>query len=173
MTVCPVCEHPQPQGPECEVCGKRLVKGPTGADLVSPVDGLEPTSHPPADTGAERLAELEPTRHAAAAPADDRTPELEATRAAPVDVDAEPAPDVEPTAAGIPGDLPTVLPAVLSCRYCRTPAVSGERLCTRCGMRLPLPGGVREEAAAAAGRRCSCGTLVRGSLCPTCGARVA
>jgi hypothetical protein len=135
------------------------------------VEGLEPTGHAAVQAPPAILPELEPTRHAPAAPADDRTPDIEPTRAPPVDVEVAPAADLERTAAEIPGDAATPLPAVVTCRYCRTPAAPGERLCARCGMRLP---GVRTEPPAPAGEagwRCTCGTLVRGSLCPSCGAR--
>jgi hypothetical protein len=173
MIVCPVCEHAQAQGTECEVCGKRLARGPSLADLALPqVPDLEPTSHAPIDAPGERIAELEPTRHAAARHVPDAMPDLEATCAASVDVAVEPVPDVEPTSAPIPGDTPTALPAVTTCRYCRTPAAAGERICGRCGMRLEVIGPRARESAAARGRLCTCGTLVRGSLCPTCGARM-
>jgi hypothetical protein len=180
MIVCPVCEHQQAQGAECEVCGKRLATGVAPADLAIPaVEGLEPTFHAAAAApAADRVAELEPTRHdaalTAAAPALDVTPDLEATRAAPVDVEVAPTPDVERTAAGIPDDAPTALPAFVTCRYCRTPAMPGERICARCGMRLPV---VEAGAAAAAASEeaplCSCGMTLRPgvSLCPSCGAR--
>ncbi len=181
MIVCPVCEHQQAQGAECEVCGKRLVAGVSEADLaIPPVDGLEPTGF--AATGAvaaEPVAELEPTARdadvTATVTAADVTPDMEATRAAPVDVEVSPTPDVERTAAEIPGDAPTALPAFVTCRYCRTPAMPGERLCGRCGMRLPAFG---EAAAANAAveplRLCTCGTAVRpdAALCPSCGARL-
>jgi hypothetical protein len=173
MIVCPVCEHAQDRGAECEVCGKRLAP-PSGADPSEPrVEGLEPTVRPPVDAAASALPELEPTRHAAVAAAagDDRVPDLEATSAAPVDVDAAPAPDVERTAAEIPGDAPTALPALAVCRYCRTPAAPDERICARCGMRLPVLARGPAPEAADEGWRCSCGTAARGSLCPTCGAR--
>jgi hypothetical protein len=180
MIVCPVCEHPQPQGAECDLCGKRLVAGLSEADLAIPtVDGLEPTLRQPADAAEERMPDLEPTLRGAgdATFAEDPTPDLEATRAAPVDVDAGPAPDLEPTQAGIPDDGPTLVPEVAVCRYCRTPASPGDRLCARCGVRLPVPFTV----ASGAGSRdpvqlrvCSCGTTVRpdASLCPSCGARL-
>jgi hypothetical protein len=178
MIVCPVCEHAQPQGAECDLCGKRLVAGVSEADLAIPVvDGLEPTLCPPADAVEEKMPELEPTLRGAgdATFVEDRTPDLEATRAAPVDVDSPPAPDLERTQAGIPDDPPTLVPEVAVCRYCRTPASPGDRLCARCGVRLPVP-----PAAAGAGRGgpaprvCSCGTTVRpdASLCPSCGARL-
>jgi hypothetical protein len=182
MIVCPVCEHQQAQGAECEVCGKRLAAGAAAAALAIPsVEGLEPTLHaaagaPPAD----QVAELEPTLHAtsAAVPAFDVTPDLEATRAAPVDVDAAPVADLERTAtSGIPDDGPTSLPAFVTCRYCRTPAMPGERFCARCGMRVPVLAGADAAAGvgpgAEAARICSCGTPVRpgATLCRHCGAR--
>jgi hypothetical protein len=177
MIVCPVCEHQQVQGAECEVCGKRLVAGVSAADLAIPaVEGLEPTLHAPIDAPPEAVVELEPTLHApTAAGADDVTPDLEATAAAPVDVEVSPTPDVERTATEIPGDLPTVLPAFVTCRYCRTPAMPGERICTRCGMRLPVvTQGAPAAGEAAVQRICSCGAVVSqaASLCPVCGARL-
>jgi hypothetical protein len=179
MIVCPVCEHQQSEGSECEVCGKRLAAGVSAADLAIPaVEGLEPTRHGPAEAPADAVPELEPTLHApaTAAPAADLTPGLEATAAAPVDVDVEPAPDVERTAEVIPDDLPTILPAFPTCRYCRTPAMPGERICSRCGMRLPVvsEAPVGAPGAEEADRICTCGTAVRpgASLCPSCGARL-
>ena len=175
MIVCPVCEHPQAHGSECDFCGKRLVAGPSAADLAIPrVDGLEPTLHAPADAAEEPLAGLEPTLRAGAGDvAEDPTPDLQATGTAPVDVDVEPVPDIERTAAAIPGDLPTAIPLVVTCRYCRTSAMPGERICSRCGVRLPIASqGEPEEDGS---RKCSCGTSVRpgASLCPSCGARLA
>ena len=180
MIVCPVCEHPQGQGAECEVCGKRLAAGVSAADLaIAAVEGLEPTFHASAAAApaGERVAELEPTRRdaavTAAAPALDVTPDLEATRAAPVDVAVAPVPDVERTSAGIPDDVPTALPAFVTCRYCRTPAMPGERICGRCGMRLPFAAAGGGAASEEATRLCSCGTALRPgvTLCPNCGAR--
>src|SRR5262245_33489977 len=108
MIVCPVCEHAQALGTECEVCGKRLARGPSAADLALPrVPDLEPTSHAPIDAPEQRLPELEATRHAAApAVAAEAVPGMEGTRAVPVDVDAEPVPGLELTSAPIPGDSP-------------------------------------------------------------------
>jgi hypothetical protein len=183
MIVCPVCEHPQEQGFECDVCGKRLVPGVSPADLAIPVvEGLEPTLQSPVDAREERVPDLEPTLRDAgdAMFADDPTPDLEATSAAPVDVVADLAPDIERTDAGIPDDAPTPMPEFVTCRYCRTPAQPGERLCARCGVRLPvLPQRLDAGGGVGAGtepplRICSCGASVRwdAALCPTCGARL-
>ncbi|HET8539240.1 MAG TPA: hypothetical protein VFL83_05155 [Anaeromyxobacter sp.] len=173
MIVCPVCDHAQPQGGECEVCGKRLVTGPAGIPPVAPVEGLELTRHPDAAaaaTGVERLGELEPTAFAAAGDVAPEPVALEATRVAPVDVAVEPAPDVERLADGLPDDAPTDVPLFPVCRYCRTEAMPGERVCARCGMRLPDLG-APAPAEGAPARRCGCGAMVRGALCPSCGAR--
>jgi hypothetical protein len=171
MIVCPVCEHAQAQGAECDLCGKRLLRGPTAFPAVFPIDGLEPTTL--ADGGlvaASRIAELEPTGHAAVVAVDELTPGIEPTRAPAVDVEVTPTPDIERTAAEIPGDVRTEVPLFVTCRYCRSPSMPDERVCGRCGMRLPTFGATGREAAREV-RRCSCGAPVTGSLCPACGAR--
>jgi hypothetical protein len=182
MIACPLCEHLQPAGDACDVCGRALER-PDGFDSASPaLDGLEPTAQPgvgPVDVAP--LAELEPTLldgRAAPGPAPEPFPDLEATRAPALEVEleADPVPDLEPTAAA-PADPPTPLAASPTCRYCRTPAAPGERRCARCGMRLPVGLGARaapagEALEAAAVRRCSCGAPVSGALCPGCGARI-
>jgi hypothetical protein len=173
MIVCPVCEHAQAQGAECDVCGKKLLHGAAAIPLVPPVEGLEPTRHADVDAPEERLGELEPTLHAAGADAPlELVPGVEETRAAPVDVAVETTPDVERIGDEIPADAPTEVPLLVTCRYCRTQATAGDRVCGRCGMRLPVfeAGPAPEEAPV---RRCSCGAAVRGSLCPACGARPA
>lgn len=175
MIVCPVCEHQQPQGAECVVCGKKILQGPAAVPVVPPMEGLEPTRHPDVDAGSEPVAGIERTRHAEAGQVTtETTPGLEETRAAPVDVEVVPTPDVERTVQGIPGDAKTALPVFAVCRYCRTTAMPGERICARCGMRLPVvEPAAPTEAAEAAGRTCSCGAVVRGDRCSSCGARVA
>jgi hypothetical protein len=171
MIVCPVCEHPQAQGAECEVCGKRLVEGPGGIPAVATLDALEPTRQPEVDVPAERLGELEPTAFAIGVDvAPDPVP-IEATRLDPVDVTVEATPDVERIADGIPDDPRTEVPLFVTCRYCRTDAMPGDHVCGRCGMRLPDYGGPRRDDSAAP-RQCGCGNLVRaGAMCPACGAR--
>lgn len=170
MIVCPVCEHPQPQGAECDVCGKKLLHGAAAIPSVPPVEGLEPTRLAPADVDAEALPGLEPTLHDPADAVHEPAPDLDDGRAGPVDVSVEPVPDVERTAAEIPGDAATAVPAFATCRYCRTPALPGERICARCGMRLPVFEPSAAEAPAPS-RRCTCGAVVTGPLCPSCGAR--
>ncbi len=173
MIVCPVCEHPQPTGAECEVCGKRLAAGSAGAPAVPLMAGLEPTLHEAAPVPPPTvIRELEPTAHGPVTEVRvDPTPGVEPTRAAPVDVDVAPAPGIERTEAGIPEDARTAVPALVVCRYCRTTAMPGERICTRCGMRLPVFDAPASAEAAPEGRRCSCGAFVTRGLCPVCGAR--
>jgi hypothetical protein len=171
---CPVCEHQQPGGAECEVCGRGLV-ALGGVDApVAPLDGLEPTALDGGGWVGEvaALAELEPTLQASAgAVTPVPIPELEPTMAAPVEAQGELVPDLEPTAAPASGDAPTEVPLFLTCRYCRTPAGPGDRICGRCGMQLQVQPGPAPEAALAGRRFCSCGTPISRSICPACGAR--
>ncbi|BDG07671.1 hypothetical protein [Anaeromyxobacter paludicola] len=175
MIVCPVCEHAQVSPDECEVCGKRFRPGPAGGEVTAPPEAwLEPTALDEARSGAVApIAELEPTRFEASAAAPAPIPDLEPTAAAAVEVPAERLADFEPTLADvIPGDRPTAVPAVLVCRYCRTPASPGELLCGRCGMRLPVLHPVAPVAPRAAPVPCpSCGTPGEGERCIACGAR--
>jgi hypothetical protein len=182
MIVCPLCEHPQPQGDACDMCGRRLEVPAGELARVPPLDGLEPTRHVGVGgIAAPRLEGLEPTVLEPGDPDDSRLagPEpfldLEPTRTAPVEVEVSPVPEIEPTATALPGDAPTPLPVDMVCRYCRTPALAGERRCGRCGMRLavvraPGEGGAADARAV---RRCSCGAPVTGAVCPACGGRVA
>ncbi|HEX9051036.1 MAG TPA: hypothetical protein VF841_10925 [Anaeromyxobacter sp.] len=171
MIVCPVCEHAQPQGGECEVCGKRLVEGSDGAAAVARLDGLEPTRAEGVEAPVEPIGALEPTAHAPARDAPAEPVLLERTRVDPVEVAVEPIPDVERIGDTIPEDARTEVPLFVTCRYCRAEAMPGERVCGRCGMRLPDFGGPA-PAAEAAGRQCGCGAIVRGGgMCPSCGAR--
>lgn len=177
MVVCPVCENQQPTGDECQVCGHRL-RGPGVAPLpVEPLPGLEATALGSAEPPpAAPMLELEPTRHRPAAGDAPLVPELEPTRAAPVQVRPETVPGLEPTEAeALPGDAPTLRPATLTCRYCRTENPPSEVICGRCGMRLS-----RWEGPAAPGSlealaptRCpACGTLNAGEICTGCGGLV-
>ncbi len=177
MIVCPLCEHSQPGGDACEVCGRRL-EGPAAEAAPAPaLEGLEPTLHTAAGAvAAPPLEGLEPTGlEPGAVAAAEPFLDLEPTGAAPVAVvEVAPAPDLEPTALPSTGDGPTPAPASLVCRYCRTPASPGERRCERCGMRLPVLSATAEEDGAASETvRCSCGAPVTGVVCPACGGRLA
>lgn len=177
MNVCPLCEHAQTQGAECEVCGRPLAT-PAGAIApVAPLEGLEPTLLPAsAAVAVEAMDGLEPTRLAGDLGLPDPLAEegldVEPTRAAPVDVAVEPLGDIERIGDGLPDDGPTPLPALIVCRYCRTPALPGERRCSRCGMRLTdLEARAGRDASADEPPRCGCGALVPGATCPACGGR--
>lgn len=176
MIVCPVCEHQQAAGSECEVCGRRLAEG-RGTDApVAPLEGLELTALEgagAAEAEGEPVPGLEVTSFAATeAPLlTELVPDLEQTRVEPVEITLDDTPDLERVQAGLPDDGPTLLPMVVTCRYCRTEAGPGERLCARCGMRLAVPTPAAPIREAAAPRLCSCGTPVTRPRCPACGAR--
>ncbi|HSN13677.1 MAG TPA: hypothetical protein VLT61_03540 [Anaeromyxobacteraceae bacterium] len=176
MIVCPVCEHPQQSGAECEVCGKRFAAGSLPVPPVPPMEGLETTEYAPVDLGFDAggtLPELEATLAPPVDAPEERIPGVEPTRAAPVDVDAPPMADVERIQAELPGDGLTPLPLAPTCRYCRTPAVPGERLCSRCGMRLPVIDAALTSRTADGVQQCSnCGAMTSRELCPACGNRL-
>lgn len=175
MIVCPVCEHSQEAGAECELCGKRFAAGTAPTPVVPRMAELEPTLH--ADVRAlddvlPPVPGLEPTSAAAVDAVPEFTPDLEPTATAPVDVESVAIPDIERQQADLPGDAPTLLPLAPVCRYCRTPAVPGERMCSRCGMRLPVidPNLVPEGNSTV--RLCTnCGSVTTRDLCPACGSR--
>ncbi len=175
MVVCPLCEHPQAGGTECEVCGARLPGGRAIEGVVAPppLEGLEPTLAPPAgDAPADAVPGLEVNAHAPVEAAwADPIPDLEPTPAAPVDVSVAPLDGLDRGMDGLPSDGPTPLPALMICRYCRTEAAPGERICGRCGMRLPAVALVQPPAAEESLRLCTCGVPVQGPRCPACGAR--
>ncbi|HSN90051.1 MAG TPA: hypothetical protein VLS93_02385 [Anaeromyxobacteraceae bacterium] len=177
MIVCPVCEHAQASGTECDLCGRRLVFGPAGIPYVAPVEGLESTCLAPVDAPETTMPDLERTRADPVDVVEETVPGVEPTRAAPVDAEGEEVPGVEHTAVeGIPDDGPTALPADVTCRYCRTPAQPGDRVCGRCGMRLPVYEPVLDilfDDGAPGPQLCSsCGVPATGVVCPTCGARL-
>jgi hypothetical protein len=173
MVVCPLCEHAQAGGTECEVCGRRLPAGSPAEGAIPLLDGLEPTRAPAAGVPPPAaFPELEVTSHAPVGAArTDPVPGLEPTPASPVEVAVEPLLGVDRGLDGLPTDGPTPYPALVVCRYCRTEAALGERICARCGMRLPAVALVPPPPAAEESQMCSCGVPVRGPRCPACGAR--
>jgi hypothetical protein len=173
MIVCPVCEHPQAEGAECEVCGRPLRELGVSVPAVPRLPGIEPTRLDWEDDPfalPDALAELEPTATMPVDVPEVAAPDLEPTRAAPVDVEATALPDIERTAA--PREDERAAPLVVVCRYCRTPALPGERICGRCGMRLPVTAGPDRSAGEGEPRRCSCGAIASGARCPSCGGRL-
>jgi hypothetical protein len=152
MIVCPVCEHPQSQGTECEVCGKQLAPPRAVAVPVAPLAELEVTSHPVATQVAPApLLELERTQLPAAAllPGAPML-DLEVLRAPAVTVAGQPLPELEQHRAA-----PVLLqqaPAPTGgavCRYCRNVQAQG-LLCDRCGMRIARVGAAAAPTAPAA-----------------------
>jgi hypothetical protein len=198
VIVCTLCEHQQPAGEECDVCGKRFAKDVAIPIQIAPMEGLERTSHagvdaagPVATPAAPGLSDwLEPTLAApqeGALGALEVVPDLEPTRltepTAPSSLDllagsglaeAEPSLEswLEPTmAAPIPG-AETEEPATFSCRYCRTPAVPGETFCGRCGMRLPASARPTAPGANTPLVCSSCGVPGSPGVCRSCGCRI-
>lgn len=149
----------------------KLVPGAAAIAQVAPLDGLEPTGHAAVGAAPESVPGLEPTGHADVGEVHGATLDVDRGRAAPADVEVPPVPDLERSGDAIPGDAPTGIPSLVACRYCRTAAMPGERICARCGMRLPSFEPAAEELDAAV-RLCSCGAPVRGASCPSCGSRV-
>jgi len=176
MATCPLCEHTQTSGGECQICGHRLTGPGTEAAAVAPLPGLEPTRMEHVEVTSEAVPDLEPTRlaPAQAAPEDsgwvdrgrservgpavvERIPDLEHHR-------ADPIPDAGP-------GLDPLAPVV--CRYCRSTAMPGDKFCGRCGMRLSrfepvhLAGSERGELVCR-----DCGSMGPGPRCRRCGARM-
>lgn len=187
MIACPVCEHVQPAGDECEVCGRRLAQHEPGApapgEQAAPrIPGLEPTLHEPGPSApGEPVAQvegLEPTLYEPGPPGPGE-PEallLEGTRADPVGpVPPDPVPDLEQHRAETVPDveeLPREGPVV--CRYCRTPAAPSDRFCGRCGMRISRFEPVKMALVERGEMVCpDCGAMGPGPRCRRCGGRMA
>lgn len=182
MIICPVCDHVQSEGEECEGCGKRFPgRANIPAPAVSPLPELELTHHVggrvPVDAPA--LPELDLTR----------------LRSGP-DLPAMTVPDLELTRSGVTGEVSvavmtdldtgraqddgvrTAAPVgAVTCRYCRHVQAEG-LLCDGCGMRLPR---VRAAAPVTAkrageGERVPCPSCHvpawPGRACVACGTKV-
>ena len=183
MITCPLCEHQQAFGFECEVCGKEL--GGL-SDLGPPpqreelLEGLEPNAAGRVgEVPVDRLDGLEPSRHdEVTPPPGELVAGLEVNQQAPAgEVALEVFDDLTADRAPDDGQRTVLATDAVTCRYCRqaqAPAAS----CVRCGMSLPrlqpaeegvFLGTVEEVAArcracgapARAGQRCGdCGSLV-------------
>jgi hypothetical protein len=140
MIICPVCEHQQAQGEECDNCGKKFQAPRDATVAVAPLPELEQTHHVGGRVAVEAapLPELDHT-HQKAGP--DLPPQwvqdLEATRAAPIDkVNVEVVPELDTGRAPDDGVRTAAPTDAVVCRYCRNVQAEG-LVCDRCGMRLP------------------------------------
>jgi hypothetical protein len=186
MITCPVCEHQQAHGLECESCGKVLSVARPMRVAVTPMAELEGTELQGGrgEVHVQAIADLEGTK----------------LRAGP-DLPPMMVPDIDRTELQKVGEVPlevvsgldlgreeddgqrTQLPTgAVTCRYCRNVQMEGA-VCEKCGMRLPynpaaVVVGVEEGAAAgpkkrkeAVWTRCkSCGAPAKGGeKCGDCG----
>lgn len=184
MTVCPLCNHQQAQGAECDNCGRVLTVTKVPDLPTARLPDLELTQLPGgnAPVAAAVMPELERTQLGTGPDLPQASvPDLEMTRATPVHVSVQRIAefeghlaDREPKTAAPPSDT-----AGTTCRYCRNVQLTGA-MCDRCGMRLPRYAPTRAQAAAAAGVelevpevRHSCGARTRpGGPCSSCGVHV-
>lgn len=167
MTVCPVCEHPQVQGNECEVCGKQLGAAAVVAAPVQSLPELEQTSFaaaPPLAVAA--MAELEPNRFLSGPdlPAM-RLMDVELTALAPVGAVAVEGLAELDSGRYLDNGPRTQLPAARVCRYCQNVQPEGA-VCIRCGMKLPA---LTAQPLAAVPLAPEEAPLIK---CPQCGSRV-
>ncbi|MHB8873578.1 MAG: hypothetical protein ACYC8T_07820 [Myxococcaceae bacterium] len=183
MILCPVCEHQQAQGSECEQCGKALVVtavAPVAVQRLAELEG-NPIAGGEAARAApvQQIADLEVNRILSGPdlPAM-AVPDLERAQVAPVgavqveamaDLDLGREKDLDPRTAAPAG--------AMTCRYCRNVQASG-LFCDKCGMRLPRTQAPAGAAAAGPKKfvqtvwtRCkSCGAPAKaGEKCGDCG----
>jgi hypothetical protein len=177
MITCPVCEHTQAGGDECEQCGKRFGgRAATAVPDVPRLAELELTPHQGGrvEVPSQLMAELEMTQLGRGPDLPPVSfPEMERTRTGVGDVDAPPMADLELGRAPDDGARTEIPWGAVKCRYCGHEQVEG-KLCDQCGMRLPS-----FEAAAPAQVttipddlrvRCKCGSPARpGARCGNCG----
>jgi hypothetical protein len=182
MIICPVCEHQQAQGAECEVCGKKLTETVAVAVAVARMPDLEQTQlaggRAPVQTAA--IPDLELTRQQSTPEVYVQpVPELDTGRSAAAgNVVVAPVQDMD-TGRAVADWARTAAPSgPVVCRYCRGVQETGA-VCDRCGMRLPK---VRQEHPEAASARAADGERARcrqchtpghaGRACVTCGTLV-
>ncbi|MDP1824627.1 MAG: hypothetical protein Q8L48_15330 [Archangium sp.] len=140
--ICPVCEHQQEFGMECEVCGKELGGlaglGPPPVQTVR-MEGLEVTvPEKLGEVPVEKMGELEVTRFAAVNVAPDVTPDLDFTARAPVgDIPIDRVADMSEDRVPDDGQRTAFATGPATCRYCRNVQATGT-MCERCGMKLPI-----------------------------------
>jgi hypothetical protein len=184
MVVCPVCEHQQAFGVECEICGKDL--GDLG-DLGPPpaaetkMEGLEVTiPDRVGEVAIDRVGDLEARQTVQGPVAVEAVPDLDVGRAQAVGaVAVEQMTDLSNDRAADDGVRTAAPTGAVTCRYCRNVQAVG-LICNTCGMRLPK-GPVETPAATGAAPkpqysrgdvRCrACGApAIPGERCSECGA---
>jgi ribosomal protein L32 len=185
MIICPVCEHQQAQGDECDNCGKKLqvpkVVAPTA---VPTLPELEQTHHSEGRVAVEAplMTELENTRQQSGPDLPPQmVPDVETTRTAPIGaVSVEAVADLDTGREADDGVRTAIPTGAVVCRYCRNVQPEG-MVCDKCGMRLPR---VRPAAGSAAAIKAAaeallwlpcpkCRTPTRpNKICTVCGTRV-
>jgi ribosomal protein L32 len=170
MIICPVCEHQQAQGVECDMCGKRFTAVGTPAVAVARLPELEQTqlAGGRAPVATASIPDLELTRQRSSPDvAVQPVPELETTRRASAgNVMVAPLQELDTGRAPMVG-AKTAMPTTIVCRYCRNVQANGA-ICERCGMRLPRPR-MENPAARAPGQLPEVGAWV---TCPKCHAHM-
>lgn len=139
MITCPLCEHQQGFGLECEHCGKDLGTlddlGPPPAN-AEPIEGLE-VRDTVGTVSTEPLSQLERTVFEPVEVSPDQTPEIEATAVEEVgDVVVEAVPDLSLDRVQDTGPRTQLDQGTVTCRYCRQ-VQRPQALCAACGMSLP------------------------------------
>jgi hypothetical protein len=178
MIICPMCEHPQAQGDDCENCGMKLVAAWEMEVPVVAVPGLELTQLEGGNAPAavQALPELELTRMGEVQVAVESVAELEPTARSVGQVAVEAVAELDTGRAADDG-VRTAAPEAVVCKFCRNVQATG-MFCDRCGMRLPRarveplkPKAARLAAETGEWIRCSkCHTPARlGIACITCG----
>jgi hypothetical protein len=182
MIVCPMCEHQQAPGIECEVCGKKLATAAPVAVAVATLPELEQTqlAGGRAPVAVASIPDLELT-HRDSVPnvTVQAVPELDTGRSAKVgNVAAAPMQDMDTGRAAAIGAKTVAPTGPVICRYCRTPQEGA--VCENCGVRVPkarlASAGPTREARVAAGERTKCpkcsSPAHAGRACVTCGTLV-
>lgn len=182
MIVCPVCEHQQLSGFECENCGKQLAQKNVASAPVQVLPELEQTRVVAAglNVAVQALPELERTQMQAGPdlPAQ-RVADLEATASGKVGaVQVAPVPELDLGREQDDGQRTAAPTGSVMCRYCRNVQAAG-LLCEKCGMRLPraavAPVAAKGPAVEGEWTRCrDCGSRAKfNTRCGNCGNLVA
>ena len=185
MIICPMCEHQQAQGIECEVCGKKLSAPPPVAVAVAPLAELEQTQlaggRAPVPTAPIQDLEMTRQQSVAAGPVQPMQDMDSGRSSAAGNVVVAPVEDMDSGRVQSDGVRTAAPVGPVVCRYCRNMQETGA-VCDRCGMRLPKARLAATEAAPASSglvptgewTKCTkCMTNTRaGRACVSCGTHV-